>query len=165
MRTMSHADDALPKPIPTETDPQDAVTLLTEDHEHVRMLFDQYEELGPRAHLSKQKLALHIGEELTRHAAIEEEVFYPALRRVAKGNAAIIDQAGSRHAATRSTIGRLQTMEATDPLFDATVGILSGQVRQHAEETQRDIFPLARNAKLDLMELGMAMTRRREETE
>ena len=47
----------------------------------------------------------------------------------------------------------------------ATVGILSGQVRQHAEETQRDIFPLARNAKLDLMELGMAMTRRREETE
>ena len=45
MRTTSQSPDKIPKPIPTETDPQDAITLLIEDHEHVKSLFEQYE--GP----------------------------------------------------------------------------------------------------------------------
>ena len=70
MKSTTHSQDKIPKPIPTETDPQDAITLLTEDHEHVKSLFEQYEELGERAHATKQKLALQICTELTKHAEI-----------------------------------------------------------------------------------------------
>src|SRR5437016_3809459 len=73
MITTSHSSDKIPQPIPTETDPQDAITLLTEDHEHVKSLFEQYEELGDRAHATKQKLAVQICTELTKHATAEEE--------------------------------------------------------------------------------------------
>jgi len=66
MRTTSTSQGKIPKPIPTSTEPQDAITLLTEDHEHVKSMFEQYEELGDRAHVSKHKLALQICEELTQ---------------------------------------------------------------------------------------------------
>jgi hemerythrin-like domain-containing protein len=94
MRTTSHTPGKVTKPIPTETDPQDAITLLTEDHEQVKSLFEQYEELGDRAHVSKHKLALQICEELTRHTMIEEEIFYPAVRKAIKDDD-LMDEAWS----------------------------------------------------------------------
>ena len=163
MKQTSQSEGKMPKPIPTETDPQDAITLLTEDHEQVKSLFEQYEELGDRAHASKQRLALKICEELTKHSTIEEEIFYPAVRRAAKGNEDLIDQSIVEHASAKELIAQLMQMDAGDELFDAKVKVLAEQVLHHVEEEEGTMFPKARHAKLDLMELGMQMAQRKEE--
>ena len=163
MRTTSHSPEKIPKPIPTETDPQDAIALLTEDHEHVKSLFEQYEELGERAHVSKQKLALQICTELTKHATAEEEIFYPAVREANKDNEDIIDEALVEHAAAKDLIAQILAMDAGDELFDAKVKVLSEQIDHHVQEEEGEMFPKARKAKLDLMALGQAIARRKEE--
>jgi hemerythrin superfamily protein len=163
MKQTSQSEGKMPQPIPTETDPQDAITLLTEDHEQVRSLFEQYEALGSRAHASKQKLALKICEELTKHSTIEEEIFYPAVRKAAKANEDLIDEAVVEHASAKDLIAQLMQMDAGDDLFDAKVKVLGEQVMHHVEEEEGEMFPKARNTKLDLLELGVRMAQRKEE--
>ena len=163
MKQTSPSEGKMPKPIPTETDPQDAITLLTEDHEQVRSLFEQYEELGSRAHASKQKLALQICEELTKHATIEEEIFDPAVRKAAKANEDLVDESIVEHASAKDLIAQLMEMDAGDELFDAKVKVLGEQVMHHVEEEEGEMFPKVRSSKLDLIELGMQMAQRKEE--
>jgi hemerythrin superfamily protein len=152
----------MPKPIPTETDTQDAITLLTEDHEHVKSMFEQYEELGDRAHVSKQKLALQICEELTKHATAEEEIFYPAVRAATKDDD-MLDEAVVEHASAKDLIAQIISMDPTDDLYDAKVKVLGELIDHHVKEEESEMFPKARKAKLDLMALGEAIAARKEE--
>ena len=55
---------------------QDAIALLKEDHRTVEELFEQFE--GASGDGRKEKLAQQICLELSVHATIEEEIFYPA---------------------------------------------------------------------------------------
>ena len=59
----------------------DAVTLLRNDHKTVEGLFKKFEKTGPNAHKTKQDLVEKIVEELSVHAAVEEQVLYPAARQ------------------------------------------------------------------------------------
>src|SRR3954464_1500663 len=61
----------------------DATTLLTRDHQEVERLFKQFEKLTGRAQKSKQKIVTNIIRELAIHAAVEEMLFYPAVRTAA----------------------------------------------------------------------------------
>lgn len=164
MRTTSQTPGKVAKPIPTETDPQDAIQLLTDDHEHVKSLFEQYEELGDRAYVSKHKLALQICDELTRHTMIEEEIFYPAVRKALKDDD-MLDEAVVEHASAKDLIAQIQSMEASDDLFDAKVKVLSEMIEHHVGEEEGEMFPKVRKAKLDLQELGAAMAARKEAIE
>lgn len=161
MRTTSHSSDKIPKPIPTETPPQDAIALLIEDHEHVKALFEQYEELGDRANVSKHKLALEICTELTKHTMVEEEIFYPAVREVIKDDD-LMDEAIVEHASAKDLIAQIQSMEPTDDLFDAKVKVLSEMIEHHVGEEEGDMFPKVRKTKIDLEALGEAMAARKE---
>lgn len=163
MRTTSQSSGKLPKPIPTESQPQDAIALLIDDHETVKSMFEQYEELGDRAHVSKHKLALQICQELTRHTMIEEEIFYPAVRKAIKDED-LMDEAVVEHASAKDLIAQIQSMEPTEDLFDAKVKVLSEMIEHHVEEEESEMFPKVRKAKqLDLEELGAAMAARKEE--
>ncbi|MES2161077.1 MAG: hemerythrin domain-containing protein [Pseudomonadota bacterium] len=164
MKSTTHSQDKIPKPIPTETDPQDAITLLTEDHEHVKSLFEQYEELGERAHATKQKLALQICTELTKHATAEEEIFYPAVRAATKADD-IMDEAAVEHASAKDLIAQIIAMESTDDLYDAKVKVLSELIDHHANEEETEMFPKARKARLDLDALGAQIAARKEQVE
>jgi hemerythrin superfamily protein len=164
MRTTSQSQGKIPKPIPTETDPQDAITLLTEDHEQVKSMFEQYEQLGERAHVSKQKLALQICEALTKHATAEEEIFYPAVRAAIKEED-LVDEAVVEHASAKDLIAQIISMDPTDELYDAKVKVLGELIDHHVKEEEGEMFPKARKAKLDLMALGEAIATRKEEVE
>ena len=61
----------------------DAIALLQHDHREVEQLFRQFEKLTERAHRSKQKIVMKVIRELAIHAAIEEMLFYPAVRTAA----------------------------------------------------------------------------------
>ncbi|HEY0491806.1 MAG TPA: hemerythrin domain-containing protein [Telluria sp.] len=163
MRTNSTSIKAGSKQIPGTAEPMDAIALLTEDHEKVKAMFEQYEGLGDRAHATKQKLAMQICTELTRHAMAEEEIFYPAVREASKENEDLVDEATVEHAAAKDLIEQIMSMDSTDELFDAKVKVLSEQIEHHVEEEEGDMFPKARKAGLDLVALGEEIQARKDE--
>lgn len=161
MRTNATSSKAGSKQIPTSTE-MDAIALLTEDHAKVKAMFEQYEGLGDRAHATKQKLAMQICTELTKHATAEEEIFYPAVRAATKEDD-LVDEATVEHASAKDLIEQIMSMASSDELFDAKVKVLGEQIDHHVEEEEGEMFPKARKAGLDLVALGEEIQARKDE--
>lgn len=159
--TPTSSKRAASKPIASESKQLDAIGLLMEDHEHVKDLFEQFEDLGERAIVSKKKLADEICTELTKHTMVEEELFYPAVRGAGKEFEDMIDEAVVEHASAKKLISEIQSMDAGDDLFDAKVKVLSEQIDHHVQEEEDEMFPKVRKTKLDLMDLGRRMEERK----
>ncbi|MDB5937043.1 MAG: hemerythrin [Massilia sp.] len=141
----------------------DAISMLTAEHREVSAMFKQYEELGDRAKASKKKLADQICTALTLHTSIEEEIFYPALREKSKEAADILDEALVEHAGAKDLIAQLQEMDPEDDLYDAKVKVLGEQVEHHVGEEEKEMFPVAKKAGLDMVALGEEMAMRKDE--
>lgn len=164
MRTSSTTTRNTPKNMPKSAEGVDAITLLTEDHEHVKSMFEQYESLGERAHASKKKLATQICTELTKHATAEEEIFYPAVRAAGgKEKEELVDEATVEHASAKELIAQILEMESTEELFDAKVKVLGELIEHHVKEEEGEMFPQARKAGLDLDLLGQQIAERKAE--
>jgi hemerythrin-like domain-containing protein len=142
---------------------QDAIAMLTAEHRQVEQLFKQYEDLSDRAKASKKKLADQICTALILHTSIEEEIFYPALRDASKEAGDKLDEAIVEHAAAKDLIAQIQEMDADDDLYDAKVQVLSEQVEHHVQEEEKEMFPMAKKAGLDLAALGQEMAAREKE--
>ncbi|MFC0132743.1 hemerythrin [Massilia eurypsychrophila] len=141
----------------------DAISMLTADHREVATMFEQYEGLGDRAKASKKKLADQICTALTLHAAIEEEIFYPALREKSKEAADLLDEALVEHAGAKDLIAQLQEADPEDDLYDAKVKVLGEQIEHHVKEEEGEMFPIAKKAGLDMAALGSEMAMRKDE--
>ncbi len=141
----------------------DAIAMLTADHREVRDLFEQYEALGDRAKSKKKNIAEDICTALTLHAMVEEEIFYPAVRAAVKDAADLMDEAQVEHAAARDLIAQIQEMDPDDELYDAKVKVLSEQIEHHVKEEEKEMFPKAKKAGLDLVALADEMLGRKEE--
>ena len=163
MRTSSTSSKANKGQMGTPADGVDAITLLTEDHENVKALFEQYEGLGDRATSSKKKLATQICLELSKHATAEEEIFYPAVRAAQKDNEDMIDEAVVEHASAKDLIAQILEMDPKEELFDAKVKVLSELIEHHVEEEEKEMFKKARDADLDLEALGQQIAQRKAE--
>lgn len=143
----------------------DAIKLLKQDHTNVKAMFKEYEEMGERAFAGKKKLADRICLELTRHAAIEEEIFYPALREASKESEDQLDEASVEHASVKALVAQISQMDSHDELYDAKVKVLGEYVNHHVKEEEGELFPQAREAGLDLATLGREMEARKEEVD
>ena len=146
---------------------KDACDLLDADHRAVKKMFKEYEELtGSRARSAAQKkmdLAHQICHELTVHAQIEEEIFYPALRAVMK-DTDLLAEAEVEHASVKDLIAQIQEMQEADEMFDARVKVLGEYVDHHVKEEKNEIFPKARSArKLDLIAMRDELETRKAE--
>src|SRR5438552_10164478 len=145
----------------------DAIALLQHDHREVEQLFRQFEKLTERAHRSKQKIVMKIIRELAIHAAVEEMLFYPAVRTAAlKANVRTLKEAADtvlesleEHDVVKWTLSELEKMKPEDERYDAKFKVLMESVRHHVEEEQDDLFPKARRllGKDFLEELGERM--------
>jgi hemerythrin superfamily protein len=138
-----------------------AITLLKNDHKTVEDLFKRFEKLGPRAVKSKQDVAERIIRELSIHAAIEEMVFYPAIREVVeKGDVdEMVLESLEEHHIVKWVLYELEHLSPSDERFDAKMRVLMENVRHHVEEEEKDLFPKV-NKMFDrpqLDELGDAM--------
>jgi hemerythrin superfamily protein len=140
-----------------------AIHLLMDDHRKIKALFEEYDGLSDRSTASKKKLATQICLELTKHATAEEEIFYPAVRRAGGDAKDLVDEAKVEHACVKDLITQILNMNPGDDLYDAKVKVLSEQVDHHVKEEEREMFPQARKAKLDLLALGEAIAVRKEE--
>ncbi|MFL6240628.1 MAG: hemerythrin domain-containing protein [Actinomycetes bacterium] len=139
----------------------DAITLLREDHRTVEKLFKEFEKAGPRAGKTKAKLVKQIITELAVHAAIEEQVFYPAVRDAVEDTDALVLEALEEHHIVKWVLSELENMTPDDERFVAKVTVLIENVRHHVEEEQDDLFPEVRRAlgRKQLAELGEALAK------
>ena len=163
MRTSSTTTRNTPKNMPKSAEGIDAISLLTDDHENVKAMFEQYEGLGDRANASKKKLATQICTELTKHATAEEEIFYPAVRAAGKDKEDLVDEATVEHASAKDLIAQIMEMDASEELFDAKVKVLGEMIDHHVKEEEEEMFPKARAAGLDLELLGQQIAERKAE--
>lgn len=145
------------------TKTQDAVALLKADHKEVHAMFEEYEGLGDRANVSKNKLVAKICKALKIHTQIEEEIFYPAVREASKDTEDMVDEAVVEHASAKDLIAQLEEMDPEDDLYDAKVKVLGELIDHHVEEEEEEMFPKARKLKLDMDALGEEMAMRRDE--
>lgn len=143
--------------------PLDAIALLTNDHAEVHALFEEYESLveDDADGTERQALAARICAMLVAHTTIEEEIFYPSARE-ALDEEDLLDEAEVEHASAKDLIAQIQAMGPDDDLYDAKVTVLGEYVDHHVEEEENEMFPKCRKSDMDLFELGVELSARKE---
>lgn len=143
---------------------QDAISLLTADHAKVKKLFKEFADLKEEngADEDKSVLVAQICVELKIHTAIEENIFYPAVRGAIDDDG-LMDEALVEHAAAKELIVQLENMDPDDELYDAKVTVLGEQIQHHVREEESEMFPKAHKAKIDGEALGAQMAERKAE--
>jgi hemerythrin superfamily protein len=142
----------------------DAIDLLDADHLAVHALFEAYRELV-RTHapaLQRRALAEEICMELTIHAKLEEELFYPAVREALRDDE-LVDDADDHRGSQREFIAQILATPAEDELYDAKVAVLSRYVERHVHAEREQVFNRVLASRLDLQALARSITVRREE--
>lgn len=143
---------------------EDAVDVLDTDHKLVKKLFIDYKmlsDLGAEPD-ARKALADRICRALTVHTQIEEELFYPAVRK-ASGNDALFDHAVDEHLQAKELVARIEGMAPTDDAFDEAVSQLAEAIDQHVLEEREQIFLTARRLPVDLRDLAVALLHRKRE--
>jgi len=139
---------------------KNAITLLRTDHKVVNDLFDEFEK--SRSAVRKKQLVAMICKELTIHAQIEEEIFYPAAKKALKDKE-LIPEATVEHATLKDLIAQVKGVEPDGEMFDAKIKVMSEYVKHHVKEEQNELFPKVKESKLDLLELGAQLMERKTE--
>jgi hemerythrin superfamily protein len=150
--------DAMP-----ETKSQDAIALLKQDHRTVEELFADFEKASGDGR--KERLATQICLELSVHAAIEEEIFYPACE--GKVDEDLLKESYVEHDAAKLLIAEISEGSGeSDEFFDSKVKVLSEEIAHHVEEEEKrmeGLFAQARKAGLDMDALGEQLAARKAE--
>jgi len=144
----------------------DAVEFVKQDHRVVEAMFREFEEAGDQAYRTKRKLVDQISHELEVHAAIEEEIFYPAVQAKApKEDREMVQEAYEEHHVVKVLLGELADMEPEADGFDAKVTVLMENVRHHVLEEETELLPESEEllGKERLNQLGEEMARRKEQ--
>ena len=130
------------------------------DHSHVMVTFHQYSK--DKSPTVKKALADTICDGLEIHATLEEEIFYPVMRR-RDGSEPFIHEAEPEHDEMRRLIAELRATSGADPRHDDLVMELMRDVMHHVAEEETKLLPDAEAilGKQRLSELGADMTRRR----
>ena len=130
----THARKASSTKSPARSD--DAIAMLTNDHKEVKALFKEYDKLveADAEDDERQAIAEQICQMLTVHAAVEEEIFYPAAREALGEEEDLIDEADVEHATAKDLIAQLEgSSPAEDALYDAKVKVL-GRVHRPSRQ-------------------------------
>jgi hypothetical protein len=145
-------------------DTENAIDLLMADHKKVQKLFREFEKLKEADQVVDEKAMIvkQVCMELRIHAQIEEEIFYPRVRKAIDDDD-LMDEAEVEHSGAKELIAQLESMEPNDDLYDAKFTVLRENVNHHIKEEQDEMFPKARKAKLDLDALGKQLKQRKQE--
>ena len=143
---------------------QDAVQLLMDDHKKVKKLFKEFERIKDQDDAGEEKSALvqQICMELTIHTKVEEEIFYPVVRE-SIDEEDLMDEADVEHAGAKALIQQLEDMKPEDDHYDAKVTVLGEYIDHHVKEEHEEMFPKAKKAKVDMVELGARIVERKAE--
>ena len=141
---------------------QDAIALLKADHRTVEELFAKFEKASGDGR--KQSLAEEICLELSVHAQIEEEIFYPACE--GKVEEDLLKESYVEHDGAKVLIAEIIKGGSGDEYYDAKVKVLQEEIEHHVEEEEKrmeGLFAQARKAELDMDALGEQLAARKME--
>ncbi len=147
-------------PAKKTSSPKEATAILRADHKLVNALFEQFG--STRSANKKAQIVAQICKELTIHAEIEEEIFYPAVKAAMKDKE-LVPEATVEHATLKDLIAQLEGVTPDGEMYDAKVKVMGEYVKHHVKEEQNEMFPKAKSTKLDMMELGAQMLARKQE--
>ena len=143
-----------------ETKSQDAIALLKADHRAVEELFEKFEKASGEGR--KQGLAEEICLELSVHAQIEEEIFYPACE--GKVDEDLLKESYVEHDGAKVLIAEISKGGPSDEFYDSKVKVLQEEIEHHVEEEEKrmeGLFAQARKAGLDMDALGAELAARK----
>jgi hypothetical protein len=123
----------------------DALQLLRDDHRKVKDLFRQFAEAEDGS--TRKAIVDEAVAELMIHAQLEEEVFYPAMRR--EGMTELVNHSEEEHHAAEIIMEDLIGTDARGTQLQARFQVLVDIVNEHITEEESQMFPRA-------AELGMA---------
>lgn len=135
----------------------DAVALLKADHRMVEELFEKFEKT--KSEEKKKALAEAICRELTIHAKIEEDIFYPACKGKIEDD--LWHEAVVEHDAAKVLIAEIDASSSGDDFFDAKVKVLQEMIDHHVKEEEKrseGMFAQAKEAGVDVEALGAQLS-------
>ena len=138
-----------------------AIKLLIDDHKKVEDLFLEFEQLGDADGAQKAKLAEQVCKELTVHAVVEEELFYPAARQTFDTqDDKLIDRAEEEHSEAKKKIANIKTM-STGNTLNAEMKKLKEAIEHHVEKEETEMFPKLEKMGMETVQLGSRMMARK----
>jgi len=140
-----------------------ATDLLKRQHKEVKGLFKKIEKTENAR--TRRQLLDQIATDLEAHMAIEEEMFYPAVRELGTRKAEeMVAEAYEEHHVVKLVLAELPQVDPEDERFEAKMTVLSELVQHHVEEEEEEMFTSAQKLGADELEdLGERMEQRFEE--
>jgi hemerythrin-like domain-containing protein len=148
---------------PTKEGIMDALKLLKEDHEKVKKLLSDIESTTERAVKTRTSELARLKQELTIHEAIEEEIFYPALKEHAKTREIALE-AYEEHGVVDMIMSEIEQTSVEDETWMAKFTVMKENLEHHIEEEEGEMFKQARQVfdKETLEDLGERMQARKQ---
>jgi hemerythrin-like domain-containing protein len=142
----------------------DAIALLKEDHDKVKRLLEEGDSTTERGVKTRTQLFDKIKQELEVHEAIEEELFYPALRQYAEAKELVLE-AFEEHNVVDTILGELEATPVDDETWGAKFTVMKENLEHHIEEEEGEMFQQARDllGADELESLGERMLRRKQD--
>jgi len=141
-----------------------ALELLSSDHRKVEDLFEEYESAKEDEDEGRTEIAARICKELTVHAQLEEEIFYPWLKEnLDEEDMEMVEEAYVEHDGAKNLIAQIEGADGPDGEYDAKVKVLSEYIKHHVKEEEEEIFEAISDKREELDELGQEMAARKAE--
>jgi hemerythrin-like domain-containing protein len=142
----------------------DAITLLKDDHDKVKKMLQQLEDTTERAVKTREELFTNLKSELVVHEAVEEEIFYPALKQHAEAKEIVLE-AYEEHNVVDMIMGEIEQTPFEDETWAAKLTVMKENLEHHIEEEEGEMFRQARDVfdKDTLQRLGEQMQARKRE--
>jgi hemerythrin superfamily protein len=132
--------------------PQDAVTFLKADHRQAEKLYKKF--FKAKTATQKKEIAGELCLALSVHMRIEEDLFYPAVKKALKEkDHLLVPEARVEHASLKRLITEVETAPEDDE-FEARVQVMCEYTTHHVKEEEKKMFPKAKAAGVDLEDLG-----------
>jgi hemerythrin-like domain-containing protein len=140
-----------------------AIDMLKQDHRMVEELFQAIEDTNDAG--EREELFTELADALAVHAAIEENIFYPACKTEDTEDTLL--EALQEHLQAKRLLADLLDMDPMDEVFMAKISVLKEAIQHHVDEEEDEVMPAARRLLGDdmLMALGNQMIIKRVELE
>jgi hemerythrin-like domain-containing protein len=123
--------------------------VLAEDHVKVKQMLAELEagtNGGGPSVAARKKLAEELVIDESKHEALEEMYFWPAVRDKVSGGDKLADTAIAQEEEGKQILDKIDKLEADDPEFDKLVSTFIKDGREHIEFEETQVWPALKAA-------------------
>jgi hypothetical protein len=142
----------------------DAMSLLKEDHRKVKKMLEELESTTERGVKTREELFMKVKQELVVHEAIEEDIFYPALKEHPKTKEIALEGYEEHHVVD-TVMAEIEGVAYDDEKWGAKFSVMKENLEHHIEEEEGEMFEQAKQVfdQDELTQLGESMKARKED--